>query len=85
MARRTRPGADRLASGLIRHAKTVFESLAPGALAAGAAVDADDRLLYDHRTGALAYDADGSGAGAAVTFAVLDNRATLGAADILVV
>jgi Ca2+-binding RTX toxin-like protein len=36
-----------------------------------AAHDADDRILYDQATGALAYDADGSGALAAVQFAVL--------------
>ena len=77
----------------IRLAKSIFSALAPGALsasafkdlgAAGAVVDADDRIVYDHRTGVLAYDADGSGKGAAVAFAILDNKAALTHADILV-
>ncbi|MFY9289818.1 MAG: calcium-binding protein [Methylorubrum rhodinum] len=69
----------------IRLAKSVFSALAPGHLAegafkdlgvAGATVDADDRILYDHSTGDLSYDADGSGtAFAAIRFAVVDNHA----------
>lgn len=41
-------------------------------------------MIYDSRTGALSYDADGSGAGTAVRFATLENRAALTAGDILV-
>jgi serralysin len=37
----------------------------------GDAVDADDFILYDPRTGNLFYDADGNGAGAKVLFAQL--------------
>ena len=79
----------------IQLSKAVFAALGKGALAettfkdlskVGAAIDADDRILYDARTGALSYDADGSGtASKAVTFAVLDNHAVLTHADILVV
>jgi Ca2+-binding RTX toxin-like protein len=41
----------------------------------GAAVDANDYILYNTTTGALYYDADGSGSGAAVEFAVLGTLA----------
>ena len=53
-----------------------------------AAGDANDRILFDDQTGALYYDPDGSGAAAAVQFAVLDlNRlsGTLSASDFLVI
>ena len=50
-----------------------------------ATVDADDRILYDKATGALSYDADGSGAQAAVQFAVIDTKVALTGADFFVV
>ncbi len=54
--------------------------------AAGAtAVDADDFLLYDSTTGALSYDADGSGAGAAIAFASLNGSPAVTAADFVVI
>ena len=75
----------------IRLSKAVFAALAPGPLAEGALknistgkLDADDRILYKQATGELFYDADGSGKGSAVKFAVLDNHAALTAADFLV-
>ncbi|HVQ08965.1 MAG TPA: Ig-like domain-containing protein [Allosphingosinicella sp.] len=46
-----------------------------------AAGDADDRIVYDQATGRLFYDADGSGAGAAVQFATIGNGLALTAAD----
>jgi Ca2+-binding RTX toxin-like protein len=67
-----------------------FLSLATGALRAGtvrsgaAALDADDYLLYNSGTGALLYDADGNGAGAAVQFATIATGLTLTAADFFV-
>jgi Ca2+-binding RTX toxin-like protein len=68
----------------------VFTGLATGALAAeafndGGAVDADDRILYDTGTGALSFDADGSGAIDAIQFATVANFAALSSADFLVV
>ncbi|WP_187371305.1 calcium-binding protein [Methylobacterium oryzihabitans] len=69
----------------------VFAGLAKGPLAGTAfkdlglgRVDADDRILYNSGTGALFYDADGSGAAAAVQFASLGNRAALTASDFTV-
>lgn len=54
--------------------------------AAGATpVDADDFLLYDSATGALSYDADGSGSGAAIAFASLNGSPALTAADFVVI
>ena len=44
-----------------------------------------DRIIYDSSTGALYYDADGTGATAAVQFATLTDHATLAASDIVVV
>ena len=72
----------------------VFEALAPGAVKAGAfkdlarpgaAADADDRILYDGRTGEVFYDADGSGAGERTLFAVLAKPAALDHTDFFVV
>ncbi len=52
---------------------------------AAAALDAADRLIYNTTTGDLYYDADGTGATAAVKVAVLTGHPTLAATDIQVV
>jgi Ca2+-binding RTX toxin-like protein len=56
------------------------------ASASGAAVDSNDYVLYNTTTGALYYDADGSGSGAAVEFAVLSTSShpTITNADFIV-
>lgn len=50
-----------------------------------AAQDADDRVIYNPGTGALLYDADGSGAGEAILFAYVRADAPLTAADFTIV
>lgn len=67
-----------------------FASLAEGRLSAenfvrgSTAQDADDFILYDASSGALAYDPDGSGSGAAVQFAVVAGGAMLDSDDFFV-
>ncbi len=51
----------------------------------GTAQDADDRILYDTATGALSYDADGTGSLSSVRFAVLSGAPTLLHTDLFVV
>lgn len=69
----------------------IFGSLAAGALGADAfflgatANDADHRILYDAATGILAFDADGSGAGDAIAFAVLSAGLAMTAAEFVVI
>jgi len=65
-----------------------FGSVPAGALSASnftldAAADGDDWFVFNTTTGVLSFDADGSGAGAAVTLATL-NVTMLSATDILV-
>jgi len=55
------------------------------ASASGAAQDANDYVLYDTDSGRLSYDADGSGAQAAVAFAVLVGQPEVTAEDFVVV
>ncbi|MDK9693206.1 MAG: hypothetical protein OEL19_03015 [Sulfurimonas sp.] len=53
----------------------------------GTAVDANDYVLYNTSSGVLSYDADGSGAGVAVAFALLgtSTHPTITAADFVVI
>jgi serralysin len=61
-------------------------TLAASAFHAGtAAHDAGDRIVYDAATGKIFYDADGSGAGAAILFAVVDAGTSLTHADFNIV
>lgn len=75
----------------IRLLASVFTSLTAGALGAGAfvigteAADADDHLIYNADTGALIYDDNGSGAGGATQFALLDKHLDLASTDFMVV
>jgi Ca2+-binding RTX toxin-like protein len=70
---------------------SAFAGLSAGALAASAfttgasATTADHRILYDPLTGTLAYDADGSGAGAASIFANIGAGLFINAGEFLVV
>nr|WP_307188758.1 DUF4347 domain-containing protein [Massilia sp. PDC64] len=50
-----------------------------------AALDADDYIQYDRTTGALYYDADGSGSGAAVKFAIVGVNLALTNTDFTVI
>ena len=71
---------------------TIFTALGnAGALLVGAfntgaaATQADDRIIYNTSTGALLYDADGSGKGAAMQFATLSGvNGSLSSADFVV-
>jgi VCBS repeat-containing protein len=80
------------ADDTIRLDGAVFKDLVNGTLATSAfrdlatgPADADDRILYDATTGALSFDADGSGATAAVQFAILDTKPALTAANVTVI
>jgi Ca2+-binding RTX toxin-like protein len=69
----------------------VFTKLATGGLASAnfrvgtKALDSNDYIVYNKETGAIYYDADGSGAGAAVQFATLTNKPGLVAGDFYMV
>ncbi len=55
-----------------------------GSFKFGRATDANDYVLYDSSTGAVSYDADGSGSSVAVQVAVIGANLTLTAADFVV-
>jgi len=70
-------------------ARSVFTTVRSGALSAAAfvqgsaAADGDDRILYDKASGQIFYDADGSGAGAALLFATVGAGTLVTAADFI--
>jgi len=83
----------KVADDTIRLAKGIFTTLTtPGVLAAeafkilgnGGVEDGSDHLLYNTTTGSLSYDADGSGAGAAVQIALLGTGLAMTNADFMV-
>ena len=49
------------------------------------AKEKDDYVIYNKKTGVLSYDADGSGKGQAVEFALLKNKASLKYDDFFVI
>jgi Alginate lyase/RTX calcium-binding nonapeptide repeat (4 copies) len=75
----------------IRLNDSVFTVLEQGTLSTGnfvigdGAKDSDDYIIYNDKTGALSYDADGEGSAAAVQFGVIDNLAKLAASHFLVI
>ena len=82
----------RHATDKIRLSQGIFARLARGGLkaanftanASGVALNANHRIIYNTRTGALLYDRDGKGGAAAVRFATLQNKADLTASDFFV-
>jgi Ca2+-binding RTX toxin-like protein len=75
----------------VRLDDVVFKALALGKLSVDSfhigsgAHDADDRIIYDSKKGALFYDADGDGAEAQVQFATLSKNLKMTAADFFVI
>lgn len=76
---------------------SIFKGVVPGAdqillsaalfkaNSSGTATDSDDRIIYNTLTGALFYDSNGNGAGGAIQFAVLANKAALSSIDFVVI
>ncbi|BCH20391.1 calcium-binding protein [Mesorhizobium sp. L-8-3] len=80
-----------VAADTIRVDNAAFKGLAEGWLAAGAfhtgaaAADAQDRIIYNKATGAISFDADGSGSGAAIHFATVSAGLALTSGDFFVI
>jgi len=64
---------------------TGLGNLADAFVTGSAAVDANDRIIYNSATGALSFDADGTGGGAAVQFATVSAGLALTASDFQVI
>jgi hypothetical protein len=94
----TRPGSTNVDTILdfnreddtIRLNDSVFTALEEGTLSTSnfvigdVAKDSDDYIIYNDKTGALSYDADGEGGSAAVQFGAIDNLAKLAASHFIV-
>jgi Ca2+-binding RTX toxin-like protein len=78
-------GLDKIALDDAVFAGVTSGNLASVFVAGTQAQDADDRIIYDQATGALYFDADGSGSGAAVQFASLVAGTVLAASDFTVI
>ncbi|MBM6578751.1 polysaccharide lyase family 7 protein [Microvirga sp. BT689] len=66
--------------------KLKYGKLAPESLVIGPkALDAQDRIIYNDKTGGLFYDADGSGRTRAVQFVKIDADLKITAADFLII
>ncbi|BCH28243.1 hypothetical protein MesoLjLc_01730 [Mesorhizobium sp. L-8-10] len=80
-----------VAADTIRLDNAAFKGLAEGWLAAGAfhtgaaAAHAQDRIIYNKATGAISFDADGSGSGAAIHFATVSAGLALTSGDFFVI
>jgi Ca2+-binding RTX toxin-like protein len=81
----------RASDDTLRLDSAVFVGLTDGALSANAfaltsaAVEADDRIVYDQSTGNLFFDADGGARDNQTLFATLTNRASITASDFFVI
>jgi Ca2+-binding RTX toxin-like protein len=79
------------AEDTIQLSQNVFRALGTGPMSAFAfhvgdkAQDALDRIIYNKDTGALLYDADGSGSGVAIEFATILGGVQLTASDFLII
>jgi Ca2+-binding RTX toxin-like protein len=80
-----------VAADTIQLENGIFAGLVVGTLTVaafhigGGAHDADDRIIYDTTRGALLFDADGSGSGAAVQFAKVSGGLALTNTDFFIV
>ncbi|AQR72880.1 glycosyl hydrolase family 28-related protein [Sphingomonas sp. LM7] len=79
-------GEDRIALDRKIFAALADADLAPSAFGLGAvATHADQRILYDPKSGGLFYDADGNGASAAIQFATLSAGLSLTHTDFFLI
>ena len=75
------PGSDQIALALSGFARTATVAFVSGAGAVAGSTNST--FLYDTNTGIVSYDADGTGAGAAVQLAQLNTGLALSAADFI--